>query len=45
MAKCANIDLMNHAEGRHGFDILDDDPRSEQIIRHTIEFLRDHLAP
>jgi acetyl esterase/lipase len=41
----ANLDLLNHADGRHGFDILDDDARSRQIIRHTLEFLREHLSP
>jgi acetyl esterase/lipase len=41
----ATLDLLNHPGGRHGFDILDDDPRSRQIIRRTFDFLRDHLAP
>jgi acetyl esterase/lipase len=41
----ATIDLMNHPDGRHGFDILDDEPRSRAIIRHTIEFLREQLQP
>ncbi len=41
----ATLDLLNHPQGRHGFDILDDDARSKQIIRLTLEFLRDHLAP
>jgi acetyl esterase/lipase len=41
----ATLDLLIHPEGRHGFDILDDDPRSRQIIRHTLAFLRDSLAP
>jgi acetyl esterase/lipase len=41
----ATLDLLNHPEGRHGFDILDDDARSKQIIRRTLEFLRDGLAP
>ena len=45
VAKGATLDLLNHPEGRHGFDILDDDARSKQIIRHTLDFLRDHLAP
>jgi acetyl esterase/lipase len=45
LAKSATLDLLNHPEGRHGFDILDDNARSKQIIRHTLEFLRDHLAP
>ena len=45
MAGGATLDLLNHPAGRHGFDILDDDARSRQIIRATFEFLRDHLAP
>lgn len=45
ITKGATLDLLNHPEGRHGFDILDDDLRSRQIIRHTLEFLRDALAP
>jgi acetyl esterase/lipase len=43
--KGATLDLLNHPEGRHGFDILDDDARSKQTIRRTLEFLRDQLAP
>jgi acetyl esterase/lipase len=43
LAKGARLDLLNHPEGRHGFDILDDDARSKQIIRRTLEFLRDAL--
>jgi acetyl esterase/lipase len=45
LAGGAVLDLLNHPGGRHGFDILDDDERTKQIIRRTIEFLRDHLAP
>ncbi len=41
----ATLDLLNHPGGRHGFDILDDDARSRQVIRRTLDFLRDHLAP
>jgi acetyl esterase/lipase len=44
-ARGATLDLLNHPGGRHGFDILDDDPRSRQVIRRTLDFLRDHLAP
>jgi acetyl esterase/lipase len=40
----ATIDLLNHPEGRHGFDILEDDERSRQIIRRTLAFLRDQLG-
>ena len=39
----APLDLMNHAAGRHGFDILDDDDRSREILRRTLEFLRGAL--
>ena len=45
LTRGAALDLLNHPEGRHGFDILDDDDRSKQIIRRTLEFLRDCLAP
>ena len=45
LSKGAMLDLMNHPEGRHGFDILDDDARSKQIIRRTLDFLRDPLTP
>ena len=41
----AALDVLNHPDGRHSFDILDNDVRSKQIIRRTIEFLRDNLAP
>ncbi len=40
----AMLDLLNHREGRHGFDVLDDDERSRQIIRRTLDFLRDNLG-
>jgi hypothetical protein len=39
------LDLLNHPQGRHSFDILDDDDRSKQIIQDTLAFLRDHLRP
>jgi acetyl esterase/lipase len=45
IARGATLDLLTHPEGRHGFDILDDDARSKAILRHTIEFLRATLGP
>jgi acetyl esterase/lipase len=45
LARGATLDLLNHPDGRHGFDTLDDDARTRQIIRRTLDFLRDHLAP
>ncbi len=43
LAKGATLDLLTHPDGRHGFDILDDDARSRQIIQRTLAFLRDVL--
>lgn len=37
------ITSMNHPEGLHGLDILNDDERSREIIRATLEFLNVHL--
>jgi acetyl esterase/lipase len=38
------VEVMNHPSGRHGFDILDDNDRSREIIRRALEFLRIRLA-
>lgn len=43
LARNLPIEVWNHPDGRHGFDILDDLPRSRQIIRRTLDFLREHL--
>lgn len=37
------LELLNHPAGRHGFDILDDDTRSREILARTCEFLKTHL--
>lgn len=34
------FEFSNHAAGRHSFDILNDDDRTREIIRRTIEFIR-----
>jgi acetyl esterase/lipase len=44
LARNAPLEAINHPEGRHGFDFLDDDPRSREIAARTIEFLRTRLA-
>lgn len=41
----APFELLNHPDGRHGFDILDDDARSREIITRTLAFLKTNLAP
>lgn len=38
-----DVEFHNHSTGQHAFDILDDDPRSHSIIRHTLGFFRRHL--
>jgi len=39
----ATLDVLNHPEGRHAFDILNDDDRSREILSRTLTFLRDRL--
>jgi len=43
LAGNAPLELMNHASGRHGFDILDDDERSREIIARAVAFAQVHL--
>ncbi|MGH9792204.1 MAG: hypothetical protein ACRD5W_13420, partial [Candidatus Acidiferrales bacterium] len=43
LADNVEIQVLNHAHGRHGFDIIDDNDRSREIIRATLDFLRAHL--
>ena len=45
LARGATLDLLNHPDGRHGFDILDDDARTKEILRRALEFLKERLAP
>jgi acetyl esterase/lipase len=40
-----DVELHNHAAGRHGFDVLDAGPRSSEIIARTVEFLKARLLP
>ncbi len=37
------ITFMNHPDGEHGFDILNDDERSREIIGATLDFVHEHL--
>jgi len=39
----APIEVWNHPEGRHGFDILDDEPRTHAILKRTLAFLKEVL--
>jgi acetyl esterase/lipase len=42
MASGITLDVMNHAAGHHGFDIEDDNDRSREIIKRTLDFIKAH---
>jgi acetyl esterase/lipase len=42
-AKQAPVALVTNAEGRHAFDVLQHTPRSREVMRTTLAFLRDKL--
>jgi acetyl esterase/lipase len=44
-AKGISIDVFNHPAGQHGFDISNDDDRTREVIRRTLEFLQERLKP
>jgi len=37
------LTFMNHPTGEHGFDVLNDDARTREIIKATLAFLSEHL--
>lgn len=39
----ATIEMMEHANGHHGFDFADNDDQSRAIIRRAVEFMKSHL--
>jgi len=43
LAANVSLDLANHAEGQHAFDILDDNERSREIIGRAIAFAKARL--
>jgi len=38
-----SVEVLNHATGHHGFDIEDNNARSREILKRTIEFLKTHV--
>lgn len=40
LKKNVSLELLNHPTGHHGFDIEDNNDRSREILKRTIEFLR-----
>lgn len=43
IAKNVSLDFMNHTTGHHAFDILDDNVRTHEVIRTTLDFMKTHL--
>lgn len=43
LAGNALLEVMNHPAGRHGFDILDDNERSREIIARAVAFAQAHV--
>jgi acetyl esterase/lipase len=43
LAKNANIEVMNHPTGVHGFDNQNDNERSREIIERSLAFMHKHL--
>lgn len=37
------LTFINYTEGRHAFDVLDDNDISKDIIQQTLNFMRSHL--
>jgi acetyl esterase/lipase len=44
LAQNAPFEVLNHPDGRHAFDILDDDARSREIVARTFAFLKANLG-
>ena len=44
LARNAALELMTHPAGQHGFDVMDDDDRSREIIAQTLDFLKRRLS-
>jgi acetyl esterase/lipase len=42
LTKNATVDVSNHSDGHHGFDIEDNNERTREIIRRTVEFIKVH---
>ena len=44
LAKNIALTVTNDPEGHHGFDIEDNTDASRNVIRQTLEFVKEHLA-
>lgn len=39
-----NIEFINYVEGEHAFDVLNDQERTREIIKRTLDFIKSHLG-
>jgi acetyl esterase/lipase len=44
IARNVALEFVNQPDGEHGFDNQPGDPRSREIVRQAVEFLRTNLA-
>lgn len=44
LAAGIEMEVLNHVAGQHGFDVLDDVPRTHEIIARTIAFIQTHTG-
>lgn len=44
LAANASLDVLNHSRGQHGFDVLDDEARSRDVIARAITFVQAQLC-
>lgn len=43
LARNLNLELHNHPDGEHGFDLFNDDDHSRNIVRRTLAFFQENL--
>jgi tetratricopeptide (TPR) repeat protein len=40
----AHVEFIDYPEGQHAFDVFDDTPRTKEIIKQTVDFMKRKLA-
>jgi acetyl esterase/lipase len=38
-----NLEFINYVEGEHGFDVVNDNGRTREILKRTLDFIKSHL--
>lgn len=44
LAADAQLTLVNYVDAQHGFDLLDDNDQSREVIKQTLDFMKFHLS-